>query len=239
MNSRDRLWAALHRRSVDRVPVNVTYYMAGFYRQHLMPQMPREPRRERLESYTRFGFDPLVGVGGAEGRVWLLHEPGRWEVREEQGSLNGEPTITYIVDTPGGQLSTVYGDTPDQSGWQLEPLLKREEDLDLLAYAPLPAVDVAAIDERVERLGDGGLGYVGVNGIWQEACYMRGMENLAMDALLNPAWTARYLGTAGRPAGGPSGGPMPLAGGDVLHQRVLPGDGHFPVRVRALYPASR
>jgi hypothetical protein len=193
MDSRARLLAALRREPVDRVPVNITYYMAGFQRQHF-PLNPNQDRFEALlETETRFGFDPLVGLGGGGGTPWTQNDPGRWETREKIVEQEGRRLITTIVETPAGQLTTNYSTERGMSGWQLEPLVKEERDVDKLAYLPRPDIDTAKIDSRRQQLGQRGLGYVSVNGIWQQACYLRDMEQMAMDPYLRPAWTHAYL----------------------------------------------
>ncbi|MBC7234556.1 MAG: hypothetical protein H5T69_01850 [Chloroflexi bacterium] len=196
MNSKERLLAALRREPVDRVPANITYYIADFYDTHLAPRLVhyQDPFEARLASQTIFGFDPLVGLGGAEHLPWRMEEPGRWEVAREVARINGDTITTYTVTTPAGTLRTLYGERPGHSGWQIEPLIKEEGDLDCLACLPEPRVDRAALRARWEQLGERGLGYVGINGIWQQACYLRGMEQMAMDPYLDPAWTHRFLG---------------------------------------------
>jgi uroporphyrinogen-III decarboxylase len=192
MNSKQRLLAALRHAPVDRVSANITYYMAAFRQQHFPRQEGEDPFEANLATEARFGFDPLIGLGGVDARPWRLEAPGRWEVRQEHDPSSYR--VTYIAHTPAGEISTVYNDEPGMSGWQERPLIKEEGDLEPLAYAPVPEVDVAAINARWEKLGERGLGMVSVNGIWQQACFLRGMEDMAMDPYLRPEWTHRFLG---------------------------------------------
>jgi len=53
------------------------------------------------------------------------------------------------------------------------------------------------VDAAVDRLGDRGLCYIGVNGLWQQACYLRDMAEMAMDPLIRPEWAERYLEIVG------------------------------------------
>ena len=193
MNSRERLLAALRREPVDRVPANITYYMPRFYEQHFSSK-PGEDRAEaHLASQTRFGFDPFVGLAGANGRPWTLNEPGRWEVHEET-STPGHSFTTYVVETLAGRLSTSYSMEPGRSGWQMDGLVKQESDLDALAYLPTPRMDLERASDIWKRFGDRGLTTVSTNGIWQQACYLRDMGQMAMDPYIRPEWARACLG---------------------------------------------
>ncbi|MFH1086091.1 MAG: uroporphyrinogen decarboxylase family protein [Chloroflexota bacterium] len=194
MHSKQRLLAALRHQPVDRVPANITYYMAAFQRQHFAPQPGRDPFEAHLETQTRFCFDPLVGLGGGADRPWRLNAPGRWEAHQEHATGPHGQVVRYVVETPAGTLDTVYGGEADMSGWQLTPLVKEEGDLAALAYMPDQATNVEAINARWAQLGERGLGRVSINGIWQQACYLRGMEDMAMDPYLRPEWTRAFLG---------------------------------------------
>jgi uroporphyrinogen-III decarboxylase len=81
------------------------------------------------------------------------------------------------------------------AGWQIEPLIKREDDLTLLEYLPDPVVDREAIDRQVRTLGDRGLGFTSISGIWQQACLVRGMAQVALDLYERPRWAYRLLST--------------------------------------------
>lgn len=195
MNPKQRLLSAIRREPVDRVPANIYYYMSEFYDAHLAPRLAgyADHFEAQLASQAMFGFDPLIGLGGG-GRPWLLQDPGRWEVRLEERQANGDTIRTYMVDTPAGSLRTVYGERPGHSGWQIEPLVKEADDLRKLDYMPLPPIDADQIAQKWAQLGERGLGWVSVNGIWQQACYIRGMTQMAMDPYLDPGWAHAYLG---------------------------------------------
>jgi len=195
MNSRERLLAAIRREKVDKVPANVTYYMPAFSQAHF-PLQPGQDRWEaHLQSYLKFGFDPLMGVGGGQGQPWQLHRPGRWTAHQEAAeTVEGIPLVTYTIDTPGGSLSTIYRRDAGFSGWLIEPFIKEEDDLAALKYLPEAAIDTAAIVRQLDRLDGRGLGYVSINGIWQQACYLRGMAQMAMDLYDRPCWAERFLG---------------------------------------------
>lgn len=178
------------------MPANVTYYMGAFSQAHFAPQAGQDPWEAHLHAYTRFGFDPLMGVGGGEARPWRVSDPGRWESQSHvQQNADGASTQTWSVRTPAGSLRTIYSSAPGKTDWQVEPLVKEEGDLAALAYLPHGRIDVEQINHNIARLGERGLGYVGVNGIWQQACYLRDMADMAMDLYIRPEWAERYLGT--------------------------------------------
>jgi uroporphyrinogen-III decarboxylase len=195
MTPKERLLSAIQRQSVDRVPANIYYYIPQFYDAHLAPQLAQyaDPFEAKLASQTMFGFDPLIGLGQG-GLPWHIQDPGRWDVRVEERQSNGDTLRTYTIDTPAGSLRTVYGERPGHSGWQIEPLIKEADDLDRLAYLPVDPIDGERIAQRWAQMGERGLGWLGVYGIWQQACYVRGMTQMAMDPYLDPGWTHTFLG---------------------------------------------
>lgn len=193
MNSRERLLAALRHEPVDRVPANITYYMREFIEKNLPVDPERDVFEQRLEHQTRFGFDPLVGVGGGNAQPWLTTVPGTWESYQVEVVEHGHTIQRTVVETPAGDLTTDYMQDRGMSGWKLNGLVKEEDDLDKIQYLPEPDIDLAAVDARHAQLGDRGLAMVSVNGIWQQACYLREMEEMAMDPYIRPEWTRQYL----------------------------------------------
>ena len=194
MNSRQRLLATIRREDTDRVPFNITYYMPGFYEAHFRPRPEQDSWEAHLNAQTRFGFDPLIGVGSASGPLWQVQQPGRWVAREQSVERrNGARLVTYVIHTPLGSLSTVHHMEGEYAGWQIEPLIKREDDLALLEHLPDAVIDSEAIDQRVRTLGDRGLGFASISGIWQQACLMRGMAQIALDLYERPRWANRFL----------------------------------------------
>jgi len=108
MNSKERLLAAMHHEPVDHVPANVTYYMAEFTKANFADDDIRDPFERALDRQLRFGFDPLVGVGGGNARPWLVSDPGRWESRQEEHIEAGHRLLHHVVRTPAGELTTDY-----------------------------------------------------------------------------------------------------------------------------------
>ena len=198
LNSRERLVAALQHREPDRVPVNITYFVPAFHKAHFGSAPGQETWEAHLEAQIQLGFDPLIGVGGLSGQLWQLQPTAKWIPRERVLEEHGDAQLTeYAVDTPTGTLTTVFRTEEGQGGWQVEPLIKRESDLQLLEYLPGPDVDDKRIDHNLRKLGSRGLGFVGVNGIWQQTCYVRGMSQMAMDLHERPGWAKRFLARLG------------------------------------------
>ena len=140
MTSKERLLAAFRCQEVDYVPMNMHFW-----------HNPRHPRatwrseRERLALYREWGWDALVSISPAltpspEVRVELSHE-----------SVGDERRLRQVWHTPAGKLVEVLRITDDWLDAQrvrdflpflddfrgsryVEFAVKREEDIDLLAY---------------------------------------------------------------------------------------------------------
>ena len=74
MNVKERYLAAYRHQPVDRVPVALSYYHAGFARKHFPPlQKGQSAVDYQIQNQLRYGFDPHAYVRGTAH--WQLARP--------------------------------------------------------------------------------------------------------------------------------------------------------------------
>ena len=78
MNVKERYLAAYNHQPVDRVPIALSYYHAGFGRKHLT-RAPRgqDPIERGIQNQLQYGFDPHLYVRGTAD--WQLARPNAGE----------------------------------------------------------------------------------------------------------------------------------------------------------------
>ena len=156
---------------------------------------PYRPDSARGETYH-----PLqAGLAKTDTRQIVTED---W--RMEQDELPGTEcrTVRHRIITPGGALTAVM-QSNETTDWLLEPLVKRKQDIDLIAkYAPAPKCDVETVNEAAQQFGERGIvrGNVccfdlyGQPGCWQDAACLVGLEPLIMATYDDPGWVHELLG---------------------------------------------
>ncbi len=212
MNVRERYLAAYRHEPVDRVPIVLSYYHAGFARKHFSPPEPgADPIEINIQRQARYGFDPHGYVQGTGD--WFLAQPNageasasyadasrEWHVTQQTCALaSGLLRTDYRIETPGGTLSCVRTQTPDDFGTIDEPFIKEEGDIALLRYRPDPGhiVNPQLIRESMQIMGDRCWAMASVVGIWGLASFLRGPERIMMDCYDRPEWVKRFVGLLG------------------------------------------
>jgi uroporphyrinogen-III decarboxylase len=212
MNVRERYLAAYRHQPVDRMPVALSYYHAGFARKHFSrARKAQDPIERRIQNQLRYGFDPHAYVRGTAH--WQLARPNageetpeyaaasrEWQVRE---AVTHEPGGTirtdYRIETPGGELRCTRAQTPDDFGTIEAPFIKEETDIELLRYRPDPRhivnPDLIRCDARA--MGDRCWAMASITGVWGLASFLRGPVRIMYDCYDRPGWTKRFLGTLG------------------------------------------
>lgn len=206
MNAIKRLLATLHRQPTDRVPIAPIFGMP-FLRQRNAPDS--DFIGAQIKAYQDLDVDPMILLkldddpGGWPNarQYWLLHYwPGvscpTWNIVEETLQQGGDNRIVgYTVETPAGELHTVI-EYDDYTHWMHEYAIKEEEDIELLSYRPDPAglPLVQILNNQLARIGDLGLGYIYIPGVWHQACDLRGSEQLMYDVYDRPEWVRRLFG---------------------------------------------
>ncbi len=153
MTSKERLLTALRRGRPDRVPVTIYGYS-----RHDDAWYNHEPSYAPLiELETRYG-DSFVTAPVDDCPV-LIGDPNVAH-GQEQVHPDGSMVKTTEIDTPKGRLRTVTRRDPGlMTYWQIEPLVKSDEDIERLLSMPDPPVDVnlQRIRDLENRVGEDGI----------------------------------------------------------------------------------
>ena len=211
MTSRQRLLAALERRTPDRLPATTHHVMPSFLADRL-------PGLDAQGFFDRFGLDALTWT------VPHCHDPSngdyfdpdqgapgflesrrisscQWRVAPEDIPGHEYRTTRYRFVTPRGELTTVLQENR-HTAWVTEHLIKEKKDIELIAaYATAPRCDVDAVNRAAEQFGERGLvrGHIccfdvyGQPGCWQDAACLVGTEQLILAAFDDPAWVHELL----------------------------------------------
>ena len=188
--NRERLLRVFRQQPVDRIPVSpFTHinYVKEFYGSHDIDWVEKTP-----EVYRHFGFDiihrncsPAPNIFGSSASEWQV------DVNKD---TNGRDEITTtVVHTPAGELRCVealnWTCEYDAEASPLEFPIKSEEDFELFVrYQPaLEPVDISDIGRAREAVGDEGVVAPWIQGAFNLiAFYYRKLDDLLMDALINP-----------------------------------------------------
>jgi uroporphyrinogen decarboxylase len=152
----------------------------------------------------RLGMDPMVLTQCEHpGEVityprlllpWPDAAEATWrERREVIGAEADHRVVRRTVTTPAGELSYTYR-LDNHARATFEHLLKRPEDLDLLRFQPDPAlIDISKLRRMVEIVGRRAVFHHVTPGVWDEACQVRGINNLSLDMFDRPEWVHRLM----------------------------------------------
>jgi len=212
MNTRERYLAAYRHERVDRVPIALSYYHAGFVRKRFPLIEPgADPIEVTIQRQLHYGFDPHGTVRGTAD--WFLAQPyageaspsyaaasREWQVTQQTHTLPGGLLRTdYLIATPNGTLSCVRTQAPDDFGTIDEPFIKEEGDIALLRHRPDPGqiINPELIRQSMFTMGERCWAMASVVGVWGLASFLRGPERIMMDCYDRPEWVARFLGILG------------------------------------------
>jgi len=212
MNSRQRLLAALERKTPDRLPVTTHHLMDYFLKKYMGGMSSRGffdhfgldaihwVVAHRPDETAGEYYDPRQGAPGflEARRVAADH----WHVSAEEVPNQPHRTTRYRFTTPKGELSMAL-QSNDYTAWVVERLIKRQSDIELLAeYATAPKCDVEAVNREAAAFGERGLvrGHIccfdvfGQPGCWQDAACLVGIQELIMATYDDPPWVHKLLG---------------------------------------------
>lgn len=211
MDSYDRFLAAMRGDPVDRPPVACWLGLplllkltpgAGTYAD--LYRLWIDDPLSIVAAQERFGMDPMVLTQCEHpGEVityprlllpWPDDALQTWrERREVVGTEADHLVVRRIVTTPEGELSYTYR-LDNHARATFEHLVKRPEDLDLLRFQPDPArLDISKLKRMVETVGRRAVFHHVTPGVWDEACQVRGINNLSLDMFDRPEWVHRLM----------------------------------------------
>ncbi|HSW44481.1 MAG TPA: uroporphyrinogen decarboxylase family protein [Phycisphaerae bacterium] len=152
MTSRERLLTALRRGTPDRVPVTIYEHAPlgdgwANVEPSYAPMLDLE--RQYGDSFVRAPIDVPV----------LLGDPNSVRGQDET-SADGSLVKTNIIDTPKGQLRWVTRRDPSQmTWWQIEPLIKSDEDIERVLSMPdgPNTVDADKLKTLEQKVGEDGI----------------------------------------------------------------------------------
>jgi len=191
MNSRQRLLAALDRRTPDRLPVTTHHLMPSF--------LSAQGGISELQFFDRLDLDAILWVSHLSNDE--ADPAGSWHVECEDMPDPMRRTTRYRITTPEGVLSTVLQDD-GRTEWVCERLIKKKGDIELIAqFAPVPSCDLEQVNREAAAFGDRGIvrGAVpgfpiyGQPGCWQDAAVLFGIEALILATFEDPVWVAEFL----------------------------------------------
>jgi len=206
MTSKERMLCALAGEKADRLPATVHEWQ-DYHLQTYLGGM------SIVEAFAKFGLDAEVpysgglkqseaerGVGELAGMCSAAGvSSAQWRVSGEvlRADADGR-AVALRIETPEGALTCKTGGDR-KTTWVTEHLVKRDEDIELLAkYMPVPSVDLEQVSECYDEVGDGGILRGGVwgdqPGCWQHAACLMDINDLILACFDKPDWVHRFLG---------------------------------------------
>ena len=207
LSHKERLLTTLRRQPTDRVPI-APVFDVRFLRRYY--DADRDYVEAQLRACASHDFDPMVflqvpddpGVSPHRHQFWSLHGwpglsfPG-WHIAERVLQQEEDrKVLRYSVETPAGEWHALV-EHDSYTDWTREYPVKEERDVAVLAHRPDPATLGLAgmLDDQLARIGDRGLGYLYLPGVWQQASQLRGPVQLIYDVFDRPDWVRRFFGT--------------------------------------------
>lgn len=185
MTSKERMLCAIERGIPDRLPVTIHQWQPY----HLNTYMNG---MSDIEANRACGLDASINVFEVTGET-----SENWKVSETKSVKEGYYVTNYVIETPEGTLTTAVG-TNAMTSWVTEHLIKREEDIRLLAkYRPVPSLNKKLVWDTYDALGDNGILRTFIwgkqGGCWQDACELYGVENMILQTYDDPDWVHEFL----------------------------------------------
>ncbi len=170
----------------------------------LFERMVDDPIKNIIEVQEAVGMDPIVLTQSEHpGEVitypgllftWPEEALANWRIsRRVLGSQATHQVVQRVIHTPKGELSLTYR-LDDHSRSTFEHMLKQEADLEALAYWPDPMLlNIDRLARMVRLVEKRGVFHHVAPGVWNEACELRGINNLSLDLFDRPDWVKRLM----------------------------------------------
>jgi uroporphyrinogen-III decarboxylase len=196
MTSKERMMRALNREKPDRLPVSLHQWQKYHLDKYL-------DGISDIDAFEQFGFDAQAQYFGdvgqfAEGSAAIESSTAQWRIQADV--ISKEPDnrmVHYEIDTPEGTLTyKTAGNT--KTTWVTEYMVKRDRDIELIGkYMPVPKMNLRAVSDLYDRLGDRGIlrGFVWGDqaGCWQHACCLADINQLMLACFDRPDWVHEFL----------------------------------------------
>jgi hypothetical protein len=187
MTSKERLMLAINGEKPDRMPASIHQWQE-YHLENFMGGITD------LEAFRKVGLDAQIQydeTGAASSRAWT----------DEIVVSSDEPDkkITHhVIHTPGGTLA-FKTEADRKTTWITEHLIKGDEDIYLIEkFMPVPRLDLKAVAEKYDEVGDRGIlrGFVwgDQGGCWQHAACLHDISDLIMATYDKPDWVHELLG---------------------------------------------
>jgi uroporphyrinogen-III decarboxylase len=197
MTSKERMLRALAREKPDRLPATIHQWQQ-YHLDHYMGGA------DALTAFKATGLDASIQYFAAMGQFWIpdaehfIVQTSQWRENIEVVDSNPEHRILHhTITTPEGMLTYKTG-ANSTTTWILEYLIKRHEDVDLIAkYMPVAKLDKNDVAAQYAALGDAGIlrGFVWGDqaSCWQHACCLMDVQQLIMETFDHPDWVHRLM----------------------------------------------
>ena len=197
MTSKERMLRALAREKPDRLPATIHQWQQ-YHLDHYMGRM------DALTAFKATGLDASIQYFAAMGQFWIpdaehfIVQTPQW--RETVAVVDSNPEhriLHHTISTPEGTLTYKTG-ANSTTTWILEYLIKRHDDVDLIAkYMPVAKLDRKDVAAQYAALGDAGIlrGFVWGDqaGCWQHACCLMDVQQLILETFDHPDWVHRLM----------------------------------------------
>ncbi len=197
MKSKERLLVALERGKPDRLPVTVHQWQ----QYHLDKYMGGI---SDLEAFGMLDMDSAVQYMEDWGQCWQrsadFAQFSMPEWRDEVEVISNDPdkhSHRHTIVTPEGELTYIVAGNRATT-WITEYPIKRDEDIDLIRkYMPVPALNIKAVNQLYDHIGDRGIlrGFVWGDqaGCWQHATCLMDIQDLIFACFDKPEWVHELL----------------------------------------------
>jgi len=209
MNSRERIFTALKGGIPDRVPV-VNIFNMNYLVQELRKQgetfngFNQENLEKIIDFQEEVGHDPVYYLHTFQEPevVKLPQSFMRWNDKDIQDwnitektvkDERGKEVIKRIYHTPAGSMVAILNREKYQA-WIKKHPLENKADIDLLPYRPEPEkMRLSILKNMIARLGNRGFFTIGIPSVWQEACALRGLDQMVYDVFDDPDWVKEFF----------------------------------------------
>jgi uroporphyrinogen-III decarboxylase len=205
MTGRERILTVLKGEIPDRVPVGL--FVQEEYLGWFFPEKEQVDRViDAVECARILGFDLLTRDRKFEVPHFMKKSFGNWEVNEKVKKDKGNLYRVTEITTPDGVLKQVEAGPYEErtvSGIHfstIEYLIENERDFEIFNKF-VPRIDSETISEMKERaafsrelIGELGISAPwGWGGVFNQAATYRNVQELLMDAYLNPEFYQAYM----------------------------------------------